>query len=92
MMLVAVNTFLILTTIGCLVWAIALQSKLHKLELRILEVVSDLDISIARIEHSQTACNNTIADLHGMVTTVSRAVAEPRKELEAIVAHRTNEE
>jgi hypothetical protein len=90
MMLVAVNTCLIVTTIGCLVWAIALQVRLHRLELRILDVVSNLDIAVARIEHSQTSCNNTVADLHGMVTTVSRAVVTPTSAVEDVVGQRKN--
>lgn len=86
MVLVAVNTCLMVITIGCLVWAIVLHIKLHKLELRVLDMVSNVDITLTRLEHSQTSCNNTVADLHGMLTTVSRAVAEQPKDLEAIVA------
>lgn len=89
MTLVAVNTCLLLVAISCLVWTIVLQHRLHRLELRIIDMVSNLDITVAQLEHSQNACNNTVADLHGMVTTVSRAVSEPPRDLESLVAKRT---
>jgi hypothetical protein len=90
-MLVVVNTFLTLIAVVCLIWAIALQSRLQKLELRILDVVSNLDITMSRLEHSQTSCNNTISDLHGMTTSISRALTEPARDLETLVSKRTSQ-
>ncbi len=68
------------------IWVFLNVNRSHRLLIRILEMTSDLNVAVSRLEQIQQAGNASSAELRRMAATVSKAISRPGLDIDSLLS------
>jgi hypothetical protein len=79
----------VLALIACLFWVLLNLNRSHKLLIRILDMISELNVAVSRLEQVQQTGNASSAELRKMAGSISKALSRPGLDIDSLLSDMT---